>query len=208
MNDCESVRLLLVPYLDGEATGEEKARLLSHVGTCRSCAGQLEAHKKIGAMMAALCSPTELDRSDVPGLGVPGYNVSGYNVSDSAFCEQVRARARLQDNRQDRNVRLALWCLRAAAIVLLAVGFFSWLGKPERGLRLGMLKPADELISNLDILEELDEAGIELTRDLVKLLAENPREQGESKVDARSGDPLDSSLFDYFLEEELAPEKS
>jgi hypothetical protein len=189
MKECEQVRLLLIPYLDGEATREEKAWLLSHVGACPSCAGDLEAHKRIGSLMAALCAPKGAPR---------------YSLPDEPFAERVRAKA----HARSRNLRLALRGLQAAAIVLLALSILSWLGKPESNSRVAGLKPEDELIRNLDILEELDDAGLEPTRDLVKLLADIPKDQGESRVDPRNGDPLDTSLFDHVLEEELAPEKS
>jgi len=46
-DEHEELRSLIAGYIDGELTGEERARLQAHLALCRSCREELEAHERL-----------------------------------------------------------------------------------------------------------------------------------------------------------------
>lgn len=49
---CERVRELLSPYLDGELSVEERQAVAAHLGECRSCSAQLDDFRRVGQTLA------------------------------------------------------------------------------------------------------------------------------------------------------------
>ena len=49
---CERVRELLSPYLDGELSAEERRAVAAHLGECRSCSAQLSDFRRVGQTLA------------------------------------------------------------------------------------------------------------------------------------------------------------
>jgi hypothetical protein len=90
----------------------------------------------------------------------------------------------------------------AAAAVLLGAGLaFRGLRAPPGGGDGGAgLEVADQVLQDLDILETLDQEGLEPTLDLVQALLAPADEAPES---AGGGEVLDPGVFDYLLEEEI-----
>lgn len=194
MSHCEDVRPLLISYLDRETNEDETSRVLEHIEGCPSCAGELETHRKIGDVMAGLCRPRAMPHRNLR----PSFPPNSPGLPDSLFIAQVRAEAQGRTVARRKIARRTLWVLQAVALLLISLGLAGWLGRPSGGA----FKPAEELISNLDLLEELNQAGLEPTPELVQLLMDGPNVR-----DPRNGDLLDTSLFESLLEEEVATEK-
>jgi len=57
---CERVRELLSPYLDGELSAEERRAVAAHLGECHSCSAQLSDFRRVGQTLA------EVGREPVP----------------------------------------------------------------------------------------------------------------------------------------------
>jgi len=49
---CERVRELLSPYLDGELSAEERRAVAAHLGECHSCSAQLSDFRRVGQTLA------------------------------------------------------------------------------------------------------------------------------------------------------------
>jgi anti-sigma factor RsiW len=49
---CERVRELLSPYLDGELSAEERRAVAAHLEDCRSCSAQLSDFRRVGQTLA------------------------------------------------------------------------------------------------------------------------------------------------------------
>jgi hypothetical protein len=171
---CREIAGLLVPYLDGEATPEEAAAVEAHAAACTRCARALEVHRQVGEALRGGGRGAE----PRPGLA---------------------DRTRLEARREARSARLVRIALAAAA--LLAASGVVLLG-PWAGNRVAT-PPAEDLLGNLDVLEVLQEEGLEPTDELVRLLLE---ESGDDPESARGDGALDPAIFDYLLEEELSEE--
>ncbi|MGQ9592677.1 MAG: hypothetical protein ACUVYA_20565, partial [Planctomycetota bacterium] len=92
------------------------------------------------------------------------------------------------------------WALPAAAAALVALGLFAVLrgGGSPRGLEPG---PSEDLLAHLEVLEALEEEGIEPTPELVQVVLEAAGGLGDLEKEL-----LESGIFDVFLEEELGTE--
>jgi anti-sigma factor (TIGR02949 family) len=99
---CEAALDLLEPYLDGELTGEEEARLRGHLAACTACAAELALARRVQRELRALPQP------DVPPELMA-------RVLQAGRGEVVPFRPR-----RPRTSRLRI--AAAAAVALLAVG--------------------------------------------------------------------------------------
>ncbi len=180
---CERIQASLVEFLDGELRGPAVDDVREHLSTCVSCRSELERHEEIGDLLDAVYSG---QRAEI----LAGSSVGG----EAEFVRSVRTRAgraRVQYWRR--------WGALAAAAALVVAGVLWWLSptgtnapspSPEDALAVA----DEEIFDVLDVLEVLDEEGVELTPELVQVLLDAPSE---------SEDWLDE-VFDYLLEEELS----
>ncbi len=169
---CGEARELLVPWLDGELPPDAARRVSGHVARCSVCPREVELHRRVGSTLDAV-----------------------YAVRPGASPDMIlQVRQRLEcDRRTFRRVVLGV-----AASVLIAVGTW-WLVSsqtvgPGDGPDPFVAIAEEELLENLDVLEALEEEGIDLTPELVQVLLD---EDG-----AFDDDELDE-IFEYVLEEEV-----
>ncbi len=175
---CGEARELLVPWLDGELPPDAARRVSGHVARCSVCPREVELHRRVGSTLDAVYAARPGASPDV--------------------ILQVRQRLE-RDRKTFRRVVLGV-----AASVLIAVGAW-WLVSsqsvspgdgqdPSVAVGDGDAAAAEELLENLDVLEALEEEGIDLTPELVQVLLD---EDG-----AFDDDELDE-IFEYVLEEEV-----
>jgi hypothetical protein len=171
---CAETRRLLVAFLDGEASPEERALVSGHLSDCPSCAREARFERELGAAL-----------DGVHAQAGPTTSLEAAR----ALAAGIRKRAREIQRRRTASRALAL-----AAAALVAVGLY--LGWPWSEDGAGR-PPSDELLTNLDVLEAIEEEGVEPSRDLVQLLLE-PQE-GQAPSDS----VIDPAIFDSALEEEV-----
>lgn len=179
---CTTARELLVPRLDGELTPAEAQRVSEHVARCPACQREQDLHERVSAA---------LDRVYAARPAV-GHDVAG------------AARGRLEsDRRRFRRVLLSV-----AATLLIAAGSW-WLvasayrgadqGTPDPLATAGPEVPADEeLLENLDVLEAIEEEGVDLTPELVQVLLDTDSGFDDEELD---------QIFEYVLEEEVSSDR-
>ena len=184
---CGEARELLVPWLDGELPPDTARRVTGHVAQCSACPREVELHRRVGSTLDAMSAAR-------PGAG-----------QDMI----LRVRQQLEHDRFDlpkgtsRRVLLGV-----AASVLMAVGVW-WLVSSQSvspgdgqdlfvGIGVGDVAAEEELLENLDVLEALEEEGIDLTPELVQVLLDEDEIFGVEFDD----DELDE-IFEYVLEEEV-----
>jgi len=177
---CEGIRLLLVPYVDGETDAAEGRQVEDHVSSCSSCARDLELHRQVRkALGPALSAPAPVLSAGVHG-GAPAAHPGAVLV------RRIRERYRRR-----RIVRV----FQAAAVLLIASGlvFLSVRARPVHNGN----EASDELITQLDILEDLQSAGVEPSRELVNLILEGAKVEGGQE---EGEDPVNSGDLDEWLE--------
>ena len=173
---CSTVRELLVAHLDRELGPEDEGKVRDHVAACPACKRELELQLRVSSTLDGI-----------------------YAARPSADLPMAqRVRRRLEADRR----RLRHIVLGAAAGVLVVLGSW-WMisssrqsGTLDSGEEPSLIAiPADdELLENLDVLESLEEEGVDLTAELVQVLLDE-----ESELD---DDVLDE-IFEYLLEEEV-----
>lgn len=204
---CDQVRQRLVPFLDGELVAEQRERVQEHVAGCVDCRRQLNRHRATAASLdrvleARLKSPSPLGAD---------------------LAERVRERARDEHRRHTQRIARQLRiALQVAACVLVAAGIWFLVQRNDHAPVVpivasnpevkstpntlpGVIQPAseipdsddieadEEIIENLDVLVALDEAGVELSSELVQLLLDEPRDSLDVDME---------QLLDDLLEEE------
>jgi anti-sigma factor RsiW len=179
---CDVVQDLLVPYLDGEATPEERLLVDSHRMSCPECARRLEAHREIGEALSAVCSRS-----------TPGATEDPERDPTSGLADRARAVAR---SRRARLVRLARLATLAAAVLVAAGAVFLWkdFGADRTGVAPGVATGVDaaddaELIRSLDVLVALEEEGVDPTLEVVQRLLDEADDQWLRKELGEAFDP-------------------
>lgn len=183
---CESARRLFVPFLDGEASEREADEVRSHVEACERCARELSRERDLGeALAGAFSVPAE------SGL-------TGRAVREAARLEAGGASARARRGSAHR--RPLRWALPAAAAALVALGLFVVF---RRDGPPGAVEPvpSEDFLAHLDVLEALEEEGLEPTPELVRVVLEAAGGLGDLEKEL-----LESGIFDVLLEEELGTE--
>ena len=173
---CGEARELLVPWLDGELPTDAARRVSGHVAQCSVCPREVELHRRVGSTLDAVYAARPGASPDV--------------------ILQVRQRLEGRDplGKTFRRVVLGV-----AASVLIAVGTW-WLVSPGDGqdpsvaVGDGDAAAEEELLENLDVLEALEEEGIDLTPELVQVLLDDGGEFDDDELD---------EIFEYILEEEV-----
>jgi len=183
--DCQAAGELLVPYLDGEASVQERLQVENHLASCARCARDFETHRRIGSALrsSALVDGNFKGEGDFTGDGAfTGVRVDG-----------VRARGRLESRRTRQRVTFAI--LSLAALVLMACTLVL-LGFGQRFPE----EATDEFLGTLDILEAFEEEGLEPTQEVVQLLLDAADAEG---LRGSSEEVFDPALFDLLLEEDV-----
>lgn len=103
MKYCEEFAALLDPYVDGELSGEEAARVRAHLGSCPGCQAYAD-----GALAIRAAFP-EIRETAVPAGFVQG-------VMAAVRAEEARGRTR--KNRRWKQILLPLAACFAVAVVL------------------------------------------------------------------------------------------
>jgi anti-sigma factor RsiW len=181
---CEGLRPLLVPYLDGEVSAEEARLVEAHLSECASCARDFARHRRISDALAIVCSE---------GSGVCSRGVEAAREAPgpgSRLAHAVRGRAR-------RSLERRTWAARVAAAVLVAGGIL-WLFHTETPA------PSEDLLTHLEVLEDLEDGVMEPSQDLVQVLLDTVNSLSEPRVD----ELLEADLAEEVLTDELFPEKS
>ena len=174
---CEGLKSLLVPYLDRELTAEEALLVEAHLSECASCARDLARHRKLSDALAIVCSEGAGEAREGPPPG-------------SRLAHAVRGRAR-------RSLERRTWTARVAAAVL-AAGGILWLFQTTTPV------PSDDLLTHLEVLEDVEEGVMEPSQDLVQVLLDTVNSLSEPSVD----ELLEAGLAEEVLTDELFPEKS
>jgi anti-sigma factor RsiW len=182
---CELARPLLVPYLDREASAEEVRLVEAHLSECAICSRELARHRKLSEALVAVGSDGAARKAlaTKPSLADP-------LPAGPWLARAVRGKAR-------RSLERRTWVARVAAAALVAGGIL-WLfhSKPSA--------PSDDLLTHLEVLEDIEEEGMEPSQDLVQALLETVNFLSEPKVD----EMLEEGLGDEVLPDELFPEES
>jgi hypothetical protein len=176
----------LVPYVDGELDAAARERVEAFLQTSPEARERVRQHRRVAQEIAAMTPPV------------------GLADADATFASVQR---RLQRGR----VLRFRWIAAAAAAAVLLVSFLAVRLFDETGsnpqtpgsILVENVPPADSLLDDLDVLEDLHEELGELDDELVDLLLE------ELALDDSSMDefpPLDPSLLDFLLEEEILGE--
>ena len=174
---CGEARELLVPWLDGELPTDAARRVSGHVAQCSVCPREVELHRRVGSTLDAVYATRPGASPDVI----------------------LQVRQRLLDSRDPLGKTFRRVVLGVAASVLIAVGTW-WLVSPGDGqvppvaVGDGDAAAEEELLENLDVLEDLEEEGIELTLELVQVLLDEDGEFDDDELD---------EIFEYVLEEEV-----
>lgn len=178
---CGEARELLVPWLDGELPADAARRVSGHVAQCSVCPREVELHRHVGSTLDSV-----------------------YAVRPGASPDVIlQVRQRLERGGTGRTIRRVV--LGVAASVLIAASTW-WLVSsqnvgpgdgpdPSVAVGHGDATAEEELLENLDVLEALEEEGIDLTLELVQVLLDD--DDGEF-----DDDELDE-IFEYILEEEV-----
>ncbi len=148
---CDDVRENLVAFVDGELPVQEQQLVVSHIDSCPACRAELEHERALTLRLAQV-----LDVEPRP--------------FDGSLAARVRERAAASDVTSHR------WVLALAAATLVAVTAWFFFSKEDAGQDVVLPKGDDsekvdtELLSHLDLLEDIDAVGVELDSDLVQLL--------------------------------------
>jgi len=185
--DCDPLRDLLVPYLDGELRPEERLQVEGHLAQCLACSDELESHRRLQeALLSARSEPEPPDAPEVHELS-------------RRVREQVRRAPVIPGARWLRGgaLRFAACALAGVGLLALAAALF----KPSDGVGRPVaisLAPPDELLGSLDVLEALEAEGLEPTPELAQLLqdlaAQDMLDDGGMDGPALDGASLDDAL--------------
>jgi len=140
--ECDAIRELLSPFIDGELSAEETAQVRKHTASCKDCRQHLEELKygwsALGAMSVPLISAdynARFWKRLRPGTA------TGTGWGAASFGARVR--------------RIAAYA--AAAMVILVLGLFLvFRGSDDSSRNRLTLNETEEIVENLDILESLE----------------------------------------------------
>jgi hypothetical protein len=188
VKDCQAAGDLLVPYLDGEASAQERLQVETHLASCARCTRDFETQQRIGNAL-------------MPSGRVDGkFSDHGNSIKHGDFAgvsaDSVRAKSRLQSRRTRQRVTFAF--LSLAAVALMACTLVL--------LKFGQQVPeeaTDHMLGALDILEAFEEQGLEPTQEIVQLLLDVTDAEG---LEGSDGEAFDAALFDLLMEEDVDDE--
>jgi anti-sigma factor (TIGR02949 family) len=126
---CERVRELLSPYLDGELSAEERRQVAAHLEECRSCSAQLSDFRRVGQTLA------EAGREPAP-MALTA-RVRG-NLARAAHAEPTPTAALIRKPPRAGAVSLRRGLLRQAAVIAAACvlsALATWLATSSLGER-------------------------------------------------------------------------
>jgi anti-sigma factor RsiW len=153
--DCENVRPLLIPFLDGEVTPRTRLAIEKHLAACPACRNERDA----------------LARSwDALGLYEPPKVGEGFTASVMARVREggadpAPAQAGTGPGRPRRWLRRLAWAAAACLAVGIGVGLHATRRAPDPGPDgreppdakvVARTVTEEELIRNLDVYENLD----------------------------------------------------
>jgi anti-sigma factor RsiW len=177
---CGAIRPLLVPYLDREVTAAEARGVEGHVASCPRCARDLEVHRNIGDALTAVCVRGSPELASGPAAP------RGHSADLACRARGLAHAAR---------ARRLVWAARVAALFILACGLLLWRVAPWTR-PAAVSEPGEELLGALDVLQALEEEGVEPTPEIAQAI-----------LDAASDpDDIDLDAYEGFLPEEVAPE--
>lgn len=195
MKYCEEFAALLDPYVDGELSGEEAARVRAHLESCPGCQAYAD-----GALAIRAAFP-EIGETAVP---------AGFAQGVMAAVRAEEARGRTRKNRRWRQILLPLAACFAVAVVLRTIpgvgnqGAFRTDSDPAPAEAANNAVPAGdsgaEQYSPAGIAPQMAEAPEALPENDVQLRIASG--DSSSKTTASAAADAPSALFSAFPEEE------
>jgi len=137
-NECREFNEFLVPFLDGELSTSEAEHLELHLTQCETCQSALALHRQVKEHLAS-------------SAGLPSSIDLTTGVRRRLARQQVRTRA---------VIALAAATLLALGVWLIARVTLDGVDRPTDGGP--QVVADDEVIENLDVLEFLDDEGVDL----------------------------------------------
>jgi hypothetical protein len=162
--------------LDREATNAEQGRALRHIRDCSGCAELWRTTQSVHRAVAERYHAHPRPRQSP---------------------EDVVRWVRRESGRRALTAGLRRIAVAASLLVLAWVGTLAVLRSPEPAL------PCDDILVHLDVLEDLEEQGIEPTTELLEILLEMASHESETQMEPSW---VDLEIFDVLLEEEILPE--
>lgn len=195
MKYCEEFAALLDPYVDGELSGEEAARVRAHLEGCPGCQAYAD-----GALAIRAAFP-EIGETAVP---------AGFAQGVMAAVRAEEARGRTRKNRRWRQILLPLAACFAVAVVLRTIpgvgnqGAFRIDSNPAPAEAANNAVPAGDSgagqYSPAGIVPQMAEAPEALPENDVQLRIASGDSSSETTASAATDAP--SALFSAFPEEE------